>query len=59
LRGVHVTCTHYAEFFTKIPHILPASGAAIKAMTVTTKEKLKEKQELLQASARACVVSTN
>jgi hypothetical protein len=28
-------------------------------MTVTTKEKLKEKQELLQASARACVVSTN
>jgi hypothetical protein len=37
-----------SEFYTKIPHKLPMSGAAIKAMVIRSKEQLKAKQELLQ-----------
>jgi hypothetical protein len=37
-----------SEFYTKIPHKMPSSGAAIKSMTIDSEAKLKEKRELLQ-----------
>ncbi len=37
-----------SEFYTKIPHKMPSSAAAVKAMTIDSEAKVKEKRELLQ-----------
>jgi poly [ADP-ribose] polymerase len=37
-----------SEFYTKIPHKMPSSAAAVKSMTIDDDHKVKEKRDLLQ-----------